>query len=65
MDSFGNRQSAVSDLAEVCTSDEADSPISWGARCVAQERYLQRVPMGRGFGRPGSPSMQGIALKYS
>jgi hypothetical protein len=27
--------------------------------------YLQRVPIGRGFGKPGSPSMQGIALKYS
>ena len=27
--------------------------------------HLQRVPIGRGFGKPGSPSTQGIALKYS
>jgi hypothetical protein len=27
--------------------------------------YWQRVPTGCGFGRPGSPSMQGMALRYS
>jgi hypothetical protein len=42
---------------------EAKSPPTPAATQMSY--YWQRVPIGRGFGRPGSPSMHGIALRYS